>query len=53
VDYKKLGIILGVAFVIFFVVNQPENSAGMVKDALGGIGHAADRLAVFVKSLVS
>jgi hypothetical protein len=53
VDYKKLGIILGIAFVIFFVVQQPEDSAGLVRDALGGIGHAADKLAVFVKSLVS
>jgi hypothetical protein len=51
VDYKKLGILLGVAFVIFFIVNQPTASAGMVKDALGGIGHAADKLALFVKSL--
>jgi hypothetical protein len=53
VDYKKLGILLGVAFVIFFVVQQPEDSAGLVRDALGGIGHAADKLAVFVKSLVA
>lgn len=52
-DYKKLGILLGVAFVIFFVVQQPEDSAGLVRDALGGIGHAADRLGVFVKSLVA
>jgi len=52
VDYKKLGILLGVAFVLFFVIQQPADSAGLVKDALGGIGHAADKLAIFVKSLV-
>lgn len=51
--YKKLAILIGVAFVLFFVVQQPQDSAGLVKDALGGIGHAADKLAVFVKSLVS
>jgi len=52
VDYKKIGILLGVAFVLFFLINQPDESAGLVKDALGGIGHAANRLALFIKSLV-
>ncbi len=51
--YKKQLTLLAIAFVLFFVVNQPTESAGLVKDALGGVGHAADKLAVFVKSLVA
>ena len=51
--YKKQLILLGVAFVIFFLVQQPTESAGLVKDALGGLGNAADKLALFVKSLIS
>lgn len=50
---KKLGIVAGVLFVIFFVMQQPTESAGLVRDALGGVGHLADKLAVFVKSLVA
>ena len=51
--WKKLGIIAGVAFVIFFLVSQPGTSAGMIKDSLSGVGHIADKLALFVKSLTT
>jgi hypothetical protein len=53
VKYKKQLTLIAIAFVLFFIVQQPDSSAGLVKDALGGLGHAADKLAVFVKSLVS
>jgi hypothetical protein len=52
-NYKKLGIFLGAAFVLFYVISQPTDSAGLVRSALGGIGDAADKLAIFVKSLVA
>jgi hypothetical protein len=52
VNYKKIGIFLGIAFVLYFLVQQPEESAGLVRDALGGVGDAAGKLAEFVRSLV-
>ena len=52
-DYKKLGIILGIAFVVFFLVNQPSEAAGLIKNSIAGVGHIADKLALFVKHLSS
>ncbi|HSV66068.1 MAG TPA: hypothetical protein VLJ59_09225 [Mycobacteriales bacterium] len=48
---KRVAILAGIAFLIFFVVNQPAASADLVKNALSGVGTAADKLALFVKSL--
>jgi len=52
VNYKKMGIFLGIAFVLYFLVQQPAESAGLVRDALGGVGDAASKLAEFVRQLV-
>lgn len=52
-QYKKPLTILAIVFVLYFVTQQPAGSAGLVKDALGGIGHWADRLAEFFRSLVA
>jgi hypothetical protein len=50
--YKKLGVLMGVAFVLFFVV-QPQESAGYIRDALTDVGNTAAKLADFVKALVA
>lgn len=52
VNYKKIGVFLGIAFVLYFLVSQPTESAGLVRDALGGVGDAASKLAEFVRQLV-
>jgi hypothetical protein len=52
VNYKKIGIFLGIAFAAYYLISQPQESAGLVRDALGGIGDAAGKLAEFVRSLV-
>lgn len=51
-NYKKIGIFLGVAFVLVFLVSQPEESAGLVRDSLDGVRDAAIKLATFLNSLV-
>jgi hypothetical protein len=51
--YKKQLTLIAVAFVIFFLINQPTASADLIKQAMGGLGNAADSLAAFVRSLVS
>ena len=50
--YKKQLTLVAIAFVIFFLINQPTASADLVKNAMAGIGNAADKLAEFVRSLV-
>jgi large-conductance mechanosensitive channel len=51
VNLKKLVAWLVVAFVIFYVIQAPEQSAQMVKNAGNALGDAATSLANFVKSL--
>jgi len=51
--YKKQLTLVAIAFVVFFLVNQPAASATLVKNTMSGIGNAADKLAEFVRSLVS
>ncbi|MBI1757661.1 MAG: hypothetical protein HYR62_00295 [Actinobacteria bacterium] len=48
---KKVATWAAILFVLFFVIEQPNASAGMVRNAVGGLGQAADKLAEFVKSL--
>ena len=50
-NLKKLVAWLVVAFVIFYVIQAPEQSAQMVKNAGNALGDAATSLANFVKSL--
>ena len=49
---KKVLVWLAVAFVVFYVIQQPESSAEMVRSAGVALGDAASSLASFVGSLV-
>jgi ABC-type uncharacterized transport system permease subunit len=52
VSVKKVIIWLVVAFVVFYVIKFPDNSAAFVKSAGQALGNAASSLADFVDSLV-
>ena len=49
---KKVVAWLVVAFVLFLIIQAPEQSAEMVRNAGEAIGDAASSLAAFVGSLV-
>ncbi len=48
---KKVLVWLAIAFVVFYVIQQPESSADMVKNAGEALGDAASSIAAFVSSL--
>ena len=50
-NLKKVIAWLVVAFVIFYVIQAPEQSAQLVRQAGNALGDAASSLANFVKSL--
>jgi large-conductance mechanosensitive channel len=52
VSLKKVISWLVVAFVVFYVIKYPDNSAAFVKSAGQALGSAASSLADFVGSLV-
>jgi large-conductance mechanosensitive channel len=52
VNLKKVITWLIVAFVVFYVVKQPDESARMVRSAGIALGDAASQLATFVGQLV-
>jgi hypothetical protein len=52
VSLKKVIAWLVVAFVVFYVIQNPESSAEMVRSAGNALGNAASSLADFVGSLV-
>jgi large-conductance mechanosensitive channel len=52
VSLKKVVAWLVVAFVIFYVIQAPEQSAQLVKNAGQALGNAASSFADFVGSLV-
>jgi len=52
VNVKKIVTWLAVAFVIFYVIQAPEKSAEIVKNAGETLGDAASSLGEFVGSLV-
>jgi large-conductance mechanosensitive channel len=52
VNLKKVVAWLVVAFVLFFVIQAPQQSAELVRSAGEAIGNAATQLATFVGSLV-
>jgi hypothetical protein len=52
VNLKKVVTWLVVAFVIFYVIQAPEQSAQLVRNAGQALGDAASSLAEFVESLV-
>ena len=51
-NLKKIVTWLAVAFVVFYVIQAPEQSAQIVKNAGEALGDAASSLANFVGSLV-
>jgi len=52
VNLKKVVAWLVVAFVLFFIIQAPEQSAEIVRNAGDALGDAASSLADFVGSLV-
>jgi hypothetical protein len=52
VNLKKVIAWLVVAFVVFYVIQAPESSAQLVRNAGQALGDAASSLAAFVGSLV-
>jgi hypothetical protein len=52
VNIKKLVAWLVVAFIVFFIVTQPETSADMVRSAFRFLSNAASAFANFITSLV-
>jgi hypothetical protein len=52
VTLKKVVTWLIVAFVVWFVIQAPEQSAQLVKSAGQALGNAASSLAQFVGSIV-
>ena len=51
-NLKKIVTWLVVAFVVFYVIQAPEQSAELVRNAGQALGDAASSLAQFVGSLV-
>jgi hypothetical protein len=49
---KKVLTWLVVAFVIFYIIQRPEDSANIVRSAGSALSDAATSLAAFVGSLV-
>jgi len=52
VNLKKVITWLVVAFVLFYVIQAPESSATLVRNAGEKLGDAASALATFVRNLV-
>lgn len=51
VDAKKLLMFAGIALVIFYVVSQPENSAGMVGTIVDFLRDSAESVITFVRGV--
>jgi len=51
VNAKKLVTLLVVAFVLFFLISQPQESATAVHNVLNWLKGGADAVVTFVKSL--
>ena len=47
---KFLVTVLGI-FLLFLVITQPQQSAGMVRDLLGLLQDGAESLGTFIRSL--
>lgn len=50
-NVKKLVIILVVALALFYLISDPNGSAGAVHNVLGWLENGAHALITFVKSL--
>ncbi len=47
---KKIGLVLLVAFLIFFVVNSPTDAAAVVKNIQHLLGHGFNSISEFIRS---
>jgi hypothetical protein len=50
---KKIGLILLVAFLVFFIVNSPADAAAVTKNIQHLLGHLFDGLTKFIDSFRS
>lgn len=50
-NLRKVIIVLVVAFVLFFLISQPTESANVVTNALNWLKTGAEAIITFVKSL--
>lgn len=50
-DLRKLLIIVGVAFALFFVITQPQGSADLVLNILNILANAASAVVQFIRAL--
>lgn len=48
---KKLATFAGIALVLFFVIAQPDNAAGLVGNIVGFLRDAAESVITFVSSV--
>jgi hypothetical protein len=51
VNAKKLAAFAGIALVLFFVITQPGNSAGLVTNIIGFLRDAAESVITFVSNV--
>ena len=47
---KKIGMLLLIAFVIFFIVNSPADAAAVVKNIQHLLGHGFNSISEFIRS---
>jgi hypothetical protein len=50
-DTKKMVSVLAVVFVIFFVIQSPDDAANIIHSLGHGLEHAANQLSEFIKRL--
>ena len=50
-NVKKVLILVGVAFALFFVISQPQNSADLVLSILTILRNAAESVVQFIRAL--
>ncbi|SDZ39024.1 hypothetical protein SAMN05421504_114126 [Amycolatopsis xylanica] len=50
---KKLAVFAGVALVLFFVIAQPGQAAGLVNNIIGFLRSAAESVISFVSGVFS
>ncbi len=50
-NVKKIVGLLAIAFLLFFIITQPTNSAGIVQSILGTLRDAAEAVATFLQNL--
>ena len=48
---KKFLVTVGIIFLGFLVITQPQQSAAMVRDLLGMLQDGAESLGTFIRSL--